>query len=1718
MPLQFQTVEEPSFGRGIDARSAENQIRDGFVRDLVNADIVEGRIRKRKGHADFAGKVPVRVSSFRQTVSPVQRLYLRFDSSVDLSRLTGSPLLIYGRSSNINDAGSFSTTDDLAKYYPTWFTNITKILAANTTGTITSPVSEHNIQTSDIFTGLAGKPATATNLTNYSFLSDTAIDSLNYDIDVTYTNSTANDVETYLFYSNGSPIVGEIFVKDNITGAPSVTITQGTHGLTSTNLRYTFFKQDGSSWVKVIPDEFSINQTTGDVTITLVDGDTSPTPDIYKIILATVPQNQTVDTNLGSVTSQIPFAFTGETSFTGAIITNVDQPYLFYTIYEKSGSLLNEIMPDEVWYDDVNKQLELRFRNESSGKNIVVHYDYGTIRANELYVSATGLSVTNSDPTPQLSVYGLDHSTIYGSEKEVNRRGWVTHLDSYRSPSTTHMVAGLGGNLFAALRPDQMYSRDGITALPMKAAMPTYSPRLNARVANTWPLGTPNIGPAFVALGGTPNRKRETIAFTGGDLGWATIYQAVYLAAPYPLPNRVTYYLRTPNKNISGSGFISDAISTVAGKEDYVTITGMGHTRHNGTFKIVDTSSTLNTDYITLTVINPNIDSSDYDDDSCAGLGGVFTDQIELAVSSPFIADDILLSSAWGGTVNPEVVSVSGTTIVVGDLYSLIELSPGLTIAGRRTSATIPLRENNTATVNNLVVGDTLVCSDFDRPLQILYINVAPDNAGNLQPAPDTITVDESFTWEDNISLPTTLSVAGRWISAEVPAPVGIDYSLIPKTTVQHLSANPYDDQPFLRSAMVQNNMYLTNGNDEVYKYDGYNFYRAGMIPWQPGLFLTTEETASGGIPLAAAVANDGGGGSVLELVGSRIKIDKTQGEFFSVNDLVIIRDGTVSPTIDHYLTIKSRELETAGNHYYITFKEPLPFTSLGSGATVKMITTYQARYYFRLNIKDTNGVTTASAVTGAEDFVAVIAPTTPVQYKINLRLVGLPVWDQYDYSNKNVEVEVYRTLWTTVAVGEVPVFYRLPVTKIATFAGPDGYLDIVDTYSNNTLSLTDFVVGSLSPDTIPAAWDEPPKARYTTTAGNRLVLANLTNWPTLDISYLSSTTIQSAFDGQKITFRKDARNTTLSPVTDMTNFITYELRNTGGTSVSAITPTAGQFTFTTIPSRAIVSGDWVYLYFTTSGGHPLSICGWWQVSAATAYVSGSPVTCTIKCSGTLVAPVLGTHPVSALFATTAKDVPININSDQNMGMFNGQTTNFSAPIARIIRRVGMAINATMRVVDTTLLAYSSFTPWLIARSESDTQSRLLVTQPRAEVLLPAVSISTVANVSAYVNGSAVKTGTQIIPAAVTRYPSRLAVSYENYPEIFDNLWTVNTDGSASVIDVNSADGQEITGVIPFFGESAFGASLQSGVLVVFKQNSIYLVDLAAKASGQNAVQRLETQGLGCTAPYSIAPTKDGIAFANDSGIYVLRRNQRIEYLGRFVERLWQGSVRKDFLNIVQGHHYGVGRQYKLSVPVRGEGSAFYAANSQVYVYNHTGEEADSLGGWGRYTDIAATGWANLFQDAFYANVNGSILRLRNLDEEYDYRDGNEAIEAVLETRATSFGNTAIRKIASHVTVHYRSGQNSDSTTVETSADLNKEYQPSTSFRVVTSPSISDGLGTVAGQDIVSIMHTIGRRRCIYIAIKITNNGINDNVEIAGISYTVSALSGAGVKQAAETE
>ncbi len=1836
MALQYQNIEEPSFSRGIDARSAENQIRDGFVRDLVNSDIVEGRAKKRKGYANYAGNLPVRVTAVRQIGAPVEKTGFVLDRSIDLSEVDITPLLVYGKYSG-------SVANDSVAYYTQWETSIKKAFVATTPpgpSTITVPVAEHNIDSPYIYTGTILHAVPGLNA-EIIHVDSTTVDNANYDIDLNYYNYTGIPKEVYVYYKDGRAILGETAVIPKVVGSAGVqqfsvpaTGING-HNLSLGTIIYHLYRDTGAYLEKVVPEEVILNSANNELTFK-VDY-YQPANYVVMVFAAPVSQSITISPSFDNLNQDYRVT-----------LPNVTSRYLFYSIYHDSTG--EEILPDSVLYDEVNNSVTFVFARELYEANpgaLRIYYDYGSVRANEILVSTGGVS-TNYFSDPQLTIYGLSHGDIYdaanpnnvlipgiyGSGKDNLRRGWANHIDSYRSPTTTHMVAGLGGNLFAALSPSDKYFPPALLS-----ATPTYYPKLNAKTISS----TQNIGPAFWDTSDNPGLTRAILKFAGGGTNWATVTGIKHISG-----NTVRYTLSVPGGTVVG-GTINNVISVTPGLEDYLTVKGMSHSRHNGNFKI--TSRSLVGNVLTLDVINPRIKNSDYDDSGCAGLGGIFTDRINLSAASPFLAEDILRSPAWSSNTKLLVQSSSSSSIVASQVFGKITLSPGVTITGKRTSAEIPLRKlnaNDSITILNLVVGDTVYLSGIERPLQILAI----DTINNI------ITVDESLTWEDSISLPTPLSVAQRWIPAETPVPSSgdPDYALIPKTTVQHLSSNPYDNQPFLRSAMVQNNLYLTNGNDEVYKYDGQHFYRAGIIPWQPGLFLSVENVATGGIPLSGSGAQ-----VVSALEGAQLRLTASPANYFQVGDRVRF---TNAEGVNQLLTVKAINAIASSTDKLFSFEDTLDFTSLGT--TPRLTLVYQARYYFRLNVKDANGVTVSSAVTGALDFVASISPEIGKPLKVLLRLVGLPPWDRYDFRNKNIELEVYRTLWSRGSLGEVPTFYRIQSVGL-TYENNSGYIDITDVYSNQTLtdSQQDFLVGALSAEGPPADWDEPARAKYVTTAGNRLVLANVTDWPTLTVTYLGAgLTTFASFAGQKFLYKRDSADT--ATLTDMLDRVTYELvPSSAAKTIYPVAGTSGHFKFsaTTALPATLAPKDWVYLYhsavgsgnsqvvtvsastdkfsvttdipngtlvhFSVSGtgtyptyvdgagttsispnrgyfvvdsgsnelkialtyggaaldiatngtptlnllwdGSELDYAGWYQVADVT---SGVVTIHSPNLNWSVIPPQF---PDKALFATNLEDIPVLVGTDGNMGMVNG---NGPLPWLVVLRRLGMAINASMRVTDTTLAGQTDFVPWLVARSEGDTDGQLIVKQPRAEVTTPSLTIkgptttvngavtdsSTVTltnasqfqssgtlliegkiysytgkagniisglsplltasngvnveggiGVSTYVNGALTNVGTAT-NLVTTRYPSRLLVSYDNYPEIFDNPWTVNTDASDSAIDVNSADGQEITGVIPFFGESAFGAALQSGVLVVFKQNSIYLVDLSAKAAGQNPVQRLETQGLGCTAPYSIASTKDGIAFANDSGIYVLRRNQRIEYLGRFMERNWQQQVDKNSLDLVQGHHYGVGRQYKLSVPLAGESQDGHAANSEVYVYNHTGETADEPGGWSRYTNHPATGWANLFQDAFFSTSNGTVKRIRNEGDTSDYRDDNFAIESILEARATAYGNTGVRKVVSSVTIHYRSGGNSTNTSVYMSPDLYQEYDLSSSFRILAKPGIVDGLGTVAGQDVVSIMHSFPKRRCIYMSVKIVNNGKDENVELAGFSYSVAGLSGAGVKQAGETE
>ena len=312
-------------------------------------------------------------------------------------------------------------------------------------------------------------------------------------------------------------------------------------------------------------------------------------------------------------------------------------------------------------------------------------------------------------------------------------------------------------------------------------------------------------------------------------------------------------------------------------EEDYVTIRDMGWARHNGTFRIVDVSI-INANTIVLSVDNPDFNYNDFNEVDAGGLAGVFTDQLRTSSTSEFVFGDTIESDLFRDSFILETITSSSDTLVVNGVVSPVDVPLGLRLIGTRTSSIIPLRDDrNVPRSANVVQGDVLNYTDIERLLRVSYVNVQPDRTvsvvgdgsfalvelttgttADLQvgtgifltnaerfSGEHTITrivsstvvevessieltttgtlignyvqIDEQLTWTD---FNTQVQVPSRWIPIEAPTD---NFELTPRTIERHLDVGSYINQEIVRSTMVNDNMYFTNGSDEVMKFDGNN-------------------------------------------------------------------------------------------------------------------------------------------------------------------------------------------------------------------------------------------------------------------------------------------------------------------------------------------------------------------------------------------------------------------------------------------------------------------------------------------------------------------------------------------------------------------------------------------------------------------------------------------------------------------------------------------------------------------------------------------------------------------------------------------------------------------------------------------------------------------------------------------------------------------------------
>jgi hypothetical protein len=435
-----------------------------------------------------------------------------------------------------------------------------------------------------------------------------------------------------------------------------------------------------------------------------------------------------------------------------------------------------------------------------------------------------------------------------------------------------------------------------------------------------------------------------------------------------------------------------------------------------------------------------------------------------------------------------------------------------------------------------------------------------------------------------------------------------------------------------------------------------------------------------------------------------------------------------------------------------------------------------------------------------------------------------------------------------------------------------------------------------------------------------------------------------------------------------------------------------------------------------------------------------------------------------------------------------------------------------MRQTDTTISGQESFIPWVNVGYGGEIGSGILTLRaPRVNVNFSVTLPGDVTDKATWLANNQVPTSqTAEITAQTREFTSRVISSYSVFNEIFDSPFGLASD-SPLVYDISPADGQQITGILPFFAMSTFTDATAEDMIIVFKQDSIHVLNLA-----DGTQRRLETHGVGCAAPFSIAYSRNGIIFAHSSGIYRLNRDLTISYVGKYMERRWNKNVGVNDITLATGRNSALSRRYELSVPA-GDNQT---QNNQVFVYDYSREtdQRVEFGAWTRYDNFPVTGWANLPNDSFFGTYDGQVYRLRNANDASDYRDDTAAINQEITYAASDFGLPGIIKVVKNAALHFRPNLTPlQGVEVSAANNLDNVFRRLDNF-TFSQDTNDAGLDGEVSKKILTIRYELPRRRLEYLQLKITNDTIDETMVLAGMTFNVGVSSVRTIPSAAQVQ
>lgn len=1682
-------IHEKVLGKGIDARNAENQLDPGYWEDLRNAETDGNIVKKRRGYQQLGSYMPFRVSEIEYNATDTQICFTLADY-VDLSRVRSDPIVVRG---TYYGGGIPDFPDGILsqQYYNSFEIAIRRTPEATPNPLIfseTIPQAAHG-HSSWLMHAVTLESTSNSSLSNELIIEDELeISFVDQNDPTTLTQSEvflSQPIE-FIFPSVDAGTIGSDHYYPNSGGVPSfISVPKGSPytfdelnintatDLKSVNLIVSVYERNPLTPElirKVIPDNVEIDGSSGEfkLYVTIADPgapDDPGDPDLqYIYVVSAVDEANTLS---GQVTAS-----------TQEVVLSTENPFHILGIYTQTGSIREMVFPDSVVYDDTAKELTITFQTNDA-VNYQIYYLEAGLTVNQLCVSpnATGYGGSvNPSTYVELDVYGLDPLQVMSIK---DRNHWVTHIDTYRSVDLRKLVAGVGGVQYELASPSNLIS-----------LLPRYEQVLESETY---------LVPLFQPTGAT---------FSGSGRGYITFDNLSGGAEMETIEYQsgtgyVRFTLSAINLDVSNSNFTDnlDGTFTSTLDRDLLTVKNAGFTIMNGSHAIQSMTLDTNTNQIIVDCLVEGVTNSDWDEVDVGGYCQVYT--------SPLVIGSLLVdtNTFFKGTS----ITLGGNTYTVrGNDFTSVEklyidgvlfnsvISQGSFILGTHTSDFIPTRSadpGNPASTGEYTKGDMVKYSSFDRWINIKNViqydttdvtvsgNTvtfpAPGDALNFEAgqriallannleggvftvqsvADDTnltidgnltigtarfigkaIQIDEELTVSDTVDNSLSFSPTARWHAIQkpdVPTAVGPQFQAVnyPFSTFE------VGSQPNIKSTMVADNLYLTNGDDAILKFDGINLSRAGLFRWEGGTFVRKVSSGAGGMPLNT--------GSITGTISLDSKIFSSDDVLQFTAGQQATLSGGGSPQ-----KVVVKDVDVANGKISLDTPANAAHTTLTEAAILK--------YYFRLNLIDANNNIIGSAVSGSNnDYVIEMTDETVV----GIRLAKPPKLDMFDYDR--LEYEIYRTVQSGSVFYKVATI-KVPQTPRAGGPSTEGYVYFEDTVSDDQLSEPDPISASTLGAELATAVDEPLRAKFITSANNRLVLGNLKDNPSVDVRIFRPTTELSDADLDGLTFT----------FTDSTSTINYQFKSNTD-SLNGVTVT-GSGIFSGLTS-SFTQGHWYYIGTTGTESSPIKY-GWFKARAGNAlHLYPSSLT-SYGSDDFIIAGTADTIPLPALNETTDGDAGYQSGGNQ----------------LKISNTLVNAINATQFELENFALVGEGRTDSaelgrFTVRSVDNTNFSLTITHSASPNLF--------GNATVFINNIQASSGTAIASEEQS-YASRMLVSFPSFPEIFDRPRAIIPEDSLSVIDVNSADGQEITGIIPFFGESTSQDSSKQDIVICFKENSIYAVNIRTRV-----ITKIDSRGVGCDAPGSIAAVPNGIIFAHRSGVYRLNRGFDVIWVGRYLSRVWNENTNLNQLALAQGHVYPQEKQYRLSVPVGTDARA-----TEVYVYEYGDEAAGQVGAWTRFNNIPSTGWASDGTESYFGSSIGKVFTIRNTRTNSDYRDDDQPVQWSGTYRAVDFNAPGTRKLLRAVITHFRVLIADRGTTLEVATDLTDGFSPTTSF------VLQDSIETTLSNKITSIRQNVDNQKGVYYQLRYQNATIDTPVELAGITFRVAGLDYTGIKQASET-